>query len=129
MEIRYYQKFHRFISMSFFENSAPPLTQSQLRHWHILLVYWKNLTWWFCQSNWIKKIGHWKVSYSLQVQKKKDKIHLNVFFGKMVFWGMLVVILTFTKRLSRKHFSLHNQGSLTTHKSKRVNYTDYVIIG
>ena len=33
MEMRYYQKFHHVISMPFFENFAPPLTQSQLRHW------------------------------------------------------------------------------------------------
>ena len=32
MEIRYYQKFYHFISMPFFENFAPPLTQTQLRY-------------------------------------------------------------------------------------------------
>ena len=32
MEIWHYQKFHHFISLPFFGNFAPPLTQSQLRH-------------------------------------------------------------------------------------------------
>ena len=41
MEIRYYQKFYHFISMPFFENFAPPLTQSQLRHFCLFLLYAK----------------------------------------------------------------------------------------
>ena len=32
MEIHYYQKFHHFISMPFFKNFAPLLTQRQVRH-------------------------------------------------------------------------------------------------
>ena len=41
MEIHYYQKFHQFnhfMSMPFFGNFAPPLTQSQVRHWFALSV-------------------------------------------------------------------------------------------